>query len=84
MLALGWTAATWQQAGHIYDPYGDYGRGVWTISPYRYGKLTPPVVVAASAPRPAGPAARTPTRRLRAQSSPARSLPAFLRVGSTH
>ena len=55
MLALGWTAAAWQQAGHGYDPYGDYGRGVWTISPYRYGKLTPPVVVAASAPRPAGP-----------------------------
>ena len=55
MLALGWTAAAWQHAGHGYDPYGDYGRGVWTISPYRYGKLTPPVVVSAAAPPPAGP-----------------------------
>ena len=86
MLALGWTAAAWQQAGHGYDPYGDYGRGVWTISPYQYGKLTPPVVVAASGPLPRAPPARarTPTHRLRVPSSPARSQPVSLRAGSHH
>jgi len=52
MLALGWTAAAWKDAGHGYDPYGDFGRGVWTISPYQYRKLTPPAVVSASAPLP--------------------------------
>jgi hypothetical protein len=54
MLAIGWTKEAWEDAGHGYDPYGDSCRGVWTINPYAK-KRTPPVVVAASAPRPTGP-----------------------------
>jgi len=54
MLAIGWTKEAWEDAGHGYDPYGDSCRGVWTIDPYAK-KRTPPVVVAASAPRPSGP-----------------------------
>ena len=54
MQALGWTAATWVQAGHTLDPYRDaYNGGYWQPNPYV--SLRPPVVVAASAPRPAGP-----------------------------
>ena len=54
MVALGWTAAAWQQAGHRLDPYRDASAGGhWSINPYV--PLHPPVVVAASAPLPAGP-----------------------------
>jgi hypothetical protein len=71
MLTIGWTTASWTAAGHQLDPYGDYGRGVWTINPYV--SLRPPVVVAASAPRPAGPceAAHAPHRRLALHAPPA-------------
>ena len=52
MKALGWSATTWQQAGHSLDPYRDaYSGGYWQPNPYV--SLRPPVVVAAAAPRPA-------------------------------
>ena len=54
MIAIGWTAAAWQQAGHQLDPYrGALAGGHWSINPYVH--LRPPVVVAASAQPPAGP-----------------------------
>ena len=54
MQALGWSAATWQAAGHTIDPYRETQTGGWwTINPYV--SLRAPVVVAASAPCPAGP-----------------------------
>ena len=54
MQAIGWTAAGWTAAGHQLDPYREsYAGGWWTINPYVSQR--PPVVVAASAPRLAGP-----------------------------
>ena len=54
MQALGWSAAAWQAAGHTIDPYRETQTGGWwTINPYV--SLRPPVIVAAAAPRPAGP-----------------------------
>ena len=54
MMSIGWTAETWRQVGHTVDPYRDtYAGGHWQINPYI--SLRPPEVVAASAPRPAGP-----------------------------
>ena len=50
MLALGWTAHAWERAGHKLNPYADYGRGVWTKNVYV--STEPPIVVAASAPKP--------------------------------
>ena len=55
MQAIGWTAAAWQAAGHMIDPYRETQTGGWwTINPYI--SLRPPAIVAAAAPRPAGPA----------------------------
>ena len=54
MQSLGWSAAAWQAAGHIIDPYREtQNGGFWQVNPYV--SLRPPVVVAASAQRPAGP-----------------------------
>ena len=54
MQALGWSAAAWQTAGHTIDPYREtQNGGFWQANPYV--SLRPPVVVAAAAPRPAGP-----------------------------
>jgi len=76
MQALGWSAAAWQAAGHTIDPYRDTAvGGHWQINPY--APLRPPVLVAASAPHPAGPREDA----LRGPSSKARSLPVFLRAG---
>ena len=54
MIAIGWTAPAWLQAGHAIDPYRDtQNGGYWQLNPYV--SLRPAAQVAASAQRPAGP-----------------------------